>query len=167
MNKLKFAILFILIFALTGCSSKEQVLYGEYADVKTSTRAAYQKSYLMMDCCDEWLGFVDFVRHIKGASSVEGFEYYLYDENESVLPVPKNTTVIFHPSEEFRSRTGEIKVCTFPEGYLCEAVALENGDIEFKTDKDGVFAVIKCGDEMLWISNLDCTGQCRTCSDEW
>jgi hypothetical protein len=161
------AALVIASALFTGCSAKEQILYGEYADITIRQNAAYQKSYLMMDCCDEWDDFVKFAKRIKGAGSVEGFELYLYDKHENVINPKDTMDVIYHPTDDFKKREGEIAVCAFPSGTLYPIEVLENGDIAFSTDKDGIFIAVKYSEHKLWISNENCEGQCRTCSDEW
>ena len=166
---LKAAIIAVVCLTMCGCSAKRDVIfYGEYVDTSGKTNAAYLKSYLIMDCCEEWDEFVDFARHIKGASAVEGFEYHLYDENGEEVPLKEDITVTFHPTDDFLSKDGELVVCSYPNGYMYQVTPGSDGDVVFNTKESGIFLAVKKGSESLWISNLpDCTGQCRTCSDEW
>ncbi len=154
---------------LCSCSKvEEKEFYGTYADAKSFINAEYEKSYLIMDCCEEWNQFKAFVENIKGIGAAEGFEYYFYDQNENIVTPKKPVEIIFHPTEDFKRRSGECAVCSYPEGYLYKCEELENGDLKFTTDKDGIFVAVKYSGYKLWISNLsDCNNQCRTCSDEW
>lgn len=159
----------LLVLALTGCSSeREKVFLGEFADLRLTTLASFHRSYLMMDCCEEWKDLTEYIHTLKGISSVECFEYYLYDEDGEVMPLDtEDVLVLFHPTMDFKGRTGDISVYSFKTGKRYDASMTRNGDIEFHTDTDGVFVVTRDGDTPLWISNVRCTGQCKTCSDDW
>ena len=73
-----------LVLILTFSNKKNETisLYGEYSEVVTENiNMAYQKSYLMMDCCEEWPDLYKDMVQIKNLVAVEGYEIYLYDEN--------------------------------------------------------------------------------------
>ena len=146
---------------------RRKTLYGEFMDIEGDISAAYIKDYLMMDCCEEWSILVPFVKNIKGISSAEAFEFYLYDEDGAETDPESMMTVTFRPSDEFNDREGEIAIYKFPEGnvYACDT---EAGQIRFYTDIAGIYVATRYGSaEEPWISNQECTGQCKTCSEEW
>lgn len=171
MKKLLIFLVFIYIILLAGCTSdkEEKTLYGEYLDIKGYTNATYQKDYLMMDCCTEWQRLVRFIQEIDGVNSAEAFEYYLYDEdgNDFKFDAENGLQLTFKPSEKFKERVGETKVCLFPVGKVYPCEVADNGDITFTADTCGIFVCLKFGEGDLWISNEECTGQCKTCSDDW
>lgn len=170
LKKISLYICICLCVFLTACAKKEpQIYYGDYADAKTTQDISYIKSYLIMDCCDEWPEFVDFAKTIKGAGGIEGFEIYFYDEDANEISPKRSFTVYFHPTNSFKELEGEVTICEFPTGVLHTCEITENGDIMFETQSDGIYMAVKYADiKYLWISNEeDCTGQCRTCSDDW
>ncbi len=120
-----------------------------------------------MDCCDGWDDFKAFVEDQEGVGAAEGFEYYLYDSKGNVVRSKKEIEITFHPTRDFKRRSGDVVIYSYPEGQLYDCVIKENGDISFKTKDDGIFVAMKYSDYKLWISNQYCTGQCSTCSDEW
>ena len=162
-----FLFISILIFN-TGCSQKEITLYGDYCDAYGKTKAAYIKSFLMMDCCEDWSKFIYLANNIPGAGAIEGLEYYIYNEKGEELPITDPLTIIFHPTDDFREKEGRTVAYNMYSRNSYPAEITDNGDIIFKTSESGVFLIVKFSDNDLWISNLpDCNNQCRTCSDEW
>ena len=180
MNRaIKHASLLCTFFFLAGCGRKEEptTFYGEFADVATTSPAAYQKSYLMMDCCREWDDLCHFVNDLDckletegslGVSAAEGFEFYLYDENGGILNAKDVLTVVFHPTPDFWERAAGCDIGIYSVNGEFHEAQNKGNDISFHTTHDGIYVAVAFGTSDPWISNVeDCTGQCSTCSDDW
>lgn len=171
-KRLLFCIILTILCAGCGFGKPSNFLYGRYVDLLPDTfDAVYQRNYLIMDCCEEWEDLCIFLNHTEGLSMAEGFEFYMYDEDEQNVEPKKEILILYRLSEEFRNRYdgSEISVISFPDGKVIPAAVGEgNGCITFRTDHCGIYVAVCYGSKELWISNIeDCTGQCRTCSDEW
>lgn len=164
-------ILCLSVFLVSCGKVEKQVLKSDYVDTEIDFKAGYCKGYLLMDCCDEWNEFVDYCKHIKDASYIEGFEFYLYNDDGEEIKPKREFTVTFYPTEDFKTFEDEtVVICSYPEGVIKESVLNENGSITFKADRCGMYIAMgykTSPNEVLWISNGECEGQCRTCSDEW
>lgn len=172
-------ILIALCIFLTGCTQEVQNFYGEYTDVQVcNNTCAYQKSYLMMDCCAEWNDFCEYALDIPNVLAIEGYEYYLYDSdgNEVISDDIKNVT--FRPTEEFidlieQKSSGHYEVYSFDYKEKIECYVTEDGYPAISTDKQGIFILAYVRDDdtstynnldtTIYISNKTCDGQCRTC----
>lgn len=178
MRKWVLIILFCLI--LTGCGNKPKTLYGAYTDVTTAEKSCvYQKSYLMMDCCDEWNDFYDYVSTIKNAVAIEGYEYYLYDKNGNKVIKNDKKEVIFYPTKGYLDKIenagkGHYEVYSFEDKEYINTSENEQGYPVINTKKQGIFVLAYISEDTdsekyisnktnLYISNEECDGQCRTC----
>ena len=99
-----------LVLILTFSNKKNETisLYGEYSEVVTENiNTAYQKSYLMMDCCEEWPDLYKDMVQIKNLVAAEGYEIYLYDENGK--RTEGETIITFIPTEDFKTKTQSLE----------------------------------------------------------
>ncbi len=171
----KTAVIFFLTISVTFMMAAAGIktFYGEFADiVTTNAKTAFIRSYLLMDCCEEWEDFCNLVISVEDASSAEGLEYYEYNKKGRQLAAKSEITIRFHPTEEFASKPyDDILVYSLTSGSCYEAQLMENGDIETTVKESGIFAFVKISGnpaETVWISNIeDCQGECRSCSDDW
>lgn len=179
LNRIKSFICVVLLIACAftmAAASSEKTMKGDFADIITvNSKTAFIKSYLMMDCCDEWADFCNLILRTENASSAEGLEFYEYNQKGRPIATKKNVTVLFHPTEEFAAKPyEEIAAYNLKSGKKYDAEVLENGDIKAVVKESGVFAFIKTvvpeegAERTIWISNMqDCNGECRSCSDDW
>ncbi len=191
----RFFIILLICLCLQGCGSKHQEpvsadttsveavskvthspthFFGDYVDIDTSDAVTYTKSYLVMDCCDDWEDVVTYVKSLPNTSGVEGYEFYCYNESENVIPA--NCTLTFKPTEGFTGVMYEkIYAIHFETKTIFSTYINKDGKIMIKDTNglDGIFLLIKEQANQtvdgLFISNLseECNGQCCSCSDEW
>ena len=166
-------ILLIASIALFLTFSKKKVktttLYGEYSEVVTENiNTAYQKSYLMMDCCEEWPDLYKDMVQIKNLVAVESYEVYLYDENGK--RTEGETIITFIPTEDFKTKTqsleGRYDLYHWTEGGGLELIIQDSKDFKVDTKQQGIFVIAYIGQEKVekpFVSNPECTGQCRAC----
>jgi hypothetical protein len=157
---------------ITGCGKEQNLYYGDYSRLLTTDSYAYQKSYLMMDCCEEWNEVKEKAENIENARAIECFEFHVYDENAKEVVLKNESTVYFMPTSEFLQQyRSNYKVHVYDEDMteMKNAKFDENNVIEFTATHSGIYFVCFEGKgDTFWLSNQpDCTGQCRTCSDLW
>lgn len=163
----------IALFFLKKTKQETITLYGEYSQIETTNKdTAYQKSYLMMDCCEEWPKLYKDMLDIENLAAVEGYEIYLYDENGK--RTEGKNTYIFIPTEEFKSHTeehsknskGKYDIYHWTEENGLELISEDNNSFQIIYDKQGIFVIAFIEKEDVdkpFVSNPECTGQCRAC----
>ena len=106
----------VLFLSFSKKKVKTTTLYGEYSEVVTENiNTAYQKSYLMMDCCEEWP-----------------------DLYKDMVQIKNLVALMLQDTKEFK----------------------------VATEQQGIFVIAFTGQENIekpFVSNPECTGQCRAC----
>lgn len=171
-------IILVIICLVTAIifSRKEKqtiTLYGEYSEITTDNEEiAYQKSYLMMDCCEEWNALYKDMLKIDNLVAVEGYEIYLYDQNGKNI----NGTIAytFIPTKGFSSyiekhkaeADGKFDIYHWTEDSGLELISENSTDYKVISEKQGIFVLAYTSNEKVekpFVSNPECTGQCRAC----
>ena len=158
-----------LIFVFSKKKNETITLYGDYSIVATqNTSIAYQKSYLMMDCCEEWPDLYKDMLQIDNLVAVEGYEIYLFDENGN--KTNGESTITFIPTEDFKEKTqsieGRYDLYHWTKEDGLNLLNQDNKDMSIHTEKQGIFVIAFIGQEnerKPFVSNPECTGQCRAC----
>ena len=160
-----------LVLILTFSNKKNETisLYGEYSEVVTENMdIAYQKSYLMMDCCEEWPDLYKDMIQINNLTAAEGYEIYLYDKNGK--RTDGENIITFIPTEDFKTNTqsleGRYDLYHWTEGGGLELILQDSKDFKVDTKQQGIFVIAYIGQEKIekpFVSNPECTGQCRAC----
>ena len=160
-----------LVLILTFSNKKNETisLYGEYSEVVTENMdIAYQKSYLMMDCCEEWPDLYKDMIQINNLAAAEGYEIYLYDENGK--RTEGETIITFIPTEDFKTKTqsleGKFDLYHWTKDNGLELMLQDTKEFKVATEQQGIFVIAFTGQENIekpFVSNPECTGQCRAC----
>lgn len=160
-----------LVLILTFSNKKNETisLYGEYSEVVTENMdVAYQKSYLMMDCCEEWPDLYKDMIQIDNLTAAEGYEIYLYDENGK--RTEGETIITFIPTEDFKTKTqsleGKFDLYHWTKDNGLELMLQDTKEFKVATEQQGIFVIAFTGQENIekpFVSNPECTGQCRAC----
>ena len=160
---------FVLILTFSNKKIETTFLYGEYSEVITENMdIAYQKSYLMMDCCEEWPDLYKDMIQINNLAAAEGYEIYLYDKNGK--RTEGQSTITFIPTEDFKTKTQSLEgrydlYHWTPDGGL-ELILQDTKDFKVDTEQQGIFVIAFVGQQNIekpFVSNPECTGQCRAC----
>ena len=159
----------VLFLSFSKKKVKTTTLYGEYSEVVTENiNTAYQKSYLMMDCCEEWPDLYKDMVQIKNLVAVEGYEIYLYDENGK--RTEGETIITFIPTEDFKTKTqsleGKFDLYHWTKENGLELMLQDAKEFKVATEQQGIFVIAFTGQENIekpFVSNPECTGQCRAC----
>ena len=173
------AIVFIIIvclvvtFATLNTKEESLVLYGQYSQIETTNKnIAYQKSYLMMDCCEEWPKLYKDMLKIDKAVAIEGYEIYLFDENGK--RIDGKNTFTFIPTDDFKKHTeehnsdskGRYDIYHWTEENGLELISENNSEFKIVSEDQGIFVIAFIENEDVdkpFVSNPECTGQCRAC----
>ena len=163
----------VVVFIFSRREKETITLYGEYSQIETTNKnIAYQKSYLMMDCCEEWPKLYKDMLTIDNAVAIEGYEIYLFDENGKITE--GNNTYTFIPTDDFKKHTeehnkdskGRFDIYHWTEEKGLEVLSENNSNFQIITEEQGIFVIAFIEDEDLekpFVSNPECTGQCRAC----
>ena len=159
----------VLFFSFSKKNVKTTTLYGEYSEVVTENiNTAYQKSYLMMDCCEEWPDLYKDMIQINNLAAAEGYEIYLYDKNGK--RTDGENIITFIPTKDFKTKTqsleGRYDLYHWTEGGGLELILQDSKDFKVATEQQGIFVIAFTGQENIekpFVSNPECTGQCRAC----
>lgn len=164
------AVLLITCF-FSGCkdSRSEVTLKGQFIEVSTEGEpdSLYLKDYLMMSCCREWPLMTSLASKLDGAEAVEGFEFAIYDENAKEIRQKNGIRVRITPTEQFCEETYEEIEAINLKTLVHYPVESDGASFFFTTDMTGIYLLVKYGEGSLWISDIECNGECRTCSDDW
>ena len=181
-RKIVIIIIFIIViiiglvvgFCLFKPKPEVLTLYGEYSEIKTTNKnTVYQKSYLMMDCCEEWKDLYKDMLEIDNLTAVEGYEIYLFDENGN--RTEGENTYTFIPTDEFKEHTeehdkdseGKYDIYHWTEENGLELISENNSSFEITSEYQGIFVIAytekKQDDDKPFVSNPNCNGQCRAC----
>ena len=129
----------------------------------------------MMDCCDEWDDFVNYINSLD-ATVAEGYEYYANGYDSKKINYLNNlaTQITIHPTSEMKEAIknagsgGVYKLYNFENPDEKIECYEENGNIKANTNLQGIFILTYTVNNkpLEFLSNEEqCTGQCQECSD--